>query len=287
MKQNSSARISLIVAMCIFGSIGLVRKYIDLPSSIIALSRAAIGTLFLLGLMGVRRQKLNVSQLKENAALLLFSGAALGFNWILLFEAYCYTSVAVATLCYYMAPVIIILVSPLLFNERINGKKLCCILAALIGIVLVSGVLNPTEEGNGDYRGVLLGLAAAVLYTTVVILNKKITIESASDRTLVQLGIAAVILLPYTLLTEDYTLLRPDTSCIILVLIAGIIHTGIAYALYFGSIRALPAQTAALYSYIDPILAILLSALFLREPLSLAGIVGAVMILGAAIVSET
>ena len=287
MKQNFSARFSLIAAMCIFGSIGLIRKYIDLPSSIIALSRAVIGTFFLLVLMGARKQKLNITQLKENTVLLLFSGAALGFNWILLFEAYCYTSVAVATLCYYMAPILIILVSPLLFKEKITGKKLCCILTALVGIVLVSGVLSPSGESSGDYRGVLFGLAAAVLYATVVILNKKITIASSSDRTLIQLGLAALILLPYTFLTEDYSLLRPDLTCIALVLIAGIIHTGIAYALYFGSIRLLPAQTAALYSYIDPILAIFLSALFLREPLSLAGILGAVMILGAAIVSET
>ena len=204
-----------------------------------------------------------------------------------MFEAYCYTSVAVATLCYYMAPVFIILISPLLFKEKITVKKLCCIFTALVGIILVSGVLAPSEEGTGDYRGVLLGLAAAILYATVVILNKKITIASSSDRTLVQLGLAGLILLPYTLLTEDYSLLRPDLTCIVLVLIAGIIHTGIAYALYFGSIRALPAQTAALYSYIDPILAIMLSALFLREPLSFPGILGAVMILGAAIVSET
>jgi RarD protein len=273
--------------MCIFGSIGLIRKYIDLPSSIIALARAAIGTAFLFALMLGRKQKLNLPQLKANRILLLFSGAALGFNWILLFEAYCYTSVAVATLCYYMAPVLVIIFSPLLFKERITTKKLLCILTALIGIILVSGILAPSEGSSGNFRGILFGLAAAVLYATVVILNKKITIESSSDRTLIQLGIAAFILLPYTLLTEDYSVLQPDSFGIILLVTAGIIHTGIAYALYFGSIRLLPAQTAALYSYIDPILAILLSALFLQEPLPFSGILGAVLILGAAIISET
>lgn len=286
MNQLRMNRIFLILSMCIFGSIGLIRKYIDLPSSIIALARAAVGAVFLLALLGIRRQRLDLTTIRKNIFLLLLSGFALGFNWILLFEAYCYTTVAVATLCYYMAPVLVILASPILFKERITKKKLICVLAALAGIVLVSGVLSPAEENAGDYRGILFGLGAAVLYATVVILNKKITIEASSDRTLIQLGVAALILLPYTLLTEDYSAMNPDLLCIALVLIAGIVHTGIAYSMYFGAIRVLPAQTAALYSYIDPILAIVLSALFLREPLSVGGIIGAVLILGVAFISE-
>lgn len=284
--NNASARISLILSMCIFGTIGLVRKYIDLPSSIIALARALIGTLFLGFLLIVKRQRPDLKAIRKNILPLLISGSMLGFNWILLFEAYCYTSVATATLCYYMAPIIMILVSPVFFREKLTPKKLVCILTALVGMVFVSGVLQTGIGGISELTGIFLGLGAAVLYAAIVLVNKKMDGISALDRTIVQLAISSVILLPYTLLTEDWTTFSLGSTGLILVLTAGIIHTGVAYALYFGSIHRLPAQTVALFSYIDPILAVVLSALFLQEPLTLPGIIGAVLILGAAFLSE-
>lgn len=283
--QRNKALLSLVLSMSIFGTIGIVRKYIDLPSSVIALGRALIGTLFLALLLFIRRQPFSVSVVRKQALSLLLSGCFLGFNWILLFEAYCYTTVATATLCYYMAPVIVILAAPLLFRETLTVKKGLCVLAAVVGAVLVSGILTG-GSGSSDGKGVLLGLGAAVLYASVVLLNKGIRDVPAMDRTLVQLAVSAIVLIPYVLLTEDVTLLSPGAVDLGLLLLAGILHTGIAYALYFGSIHALSAQTAALFSYIDPVLAILLSALLLQEPMGISGIFGAVLILGAAFLSE-
>jgi len=286
--QNKSHtdHIWLIAAMCIFGSIGLFRKFIDLPSSIIALARALIGTVSLLIPLLAKRKEQDLSAVWKNALLLLLSGAALGFNWIFLFEAYCYTTVATATLCYYMAPIFMILLSPFLFKEKMTAKKAICVAIALIGIVLVSGVFETGISGAGELKGIGFGLAAAVLYTTVVVLNKKISGISSLLRTVIQLGISGAILLPYTLMTENRFDLIVDSGGIIMLIIIGIVHTGIAYALYFGSIKKLPTHTVALYSYIDPVLAIILSALFLHEPMSVAGILGSVMILGAALASE-
>lgn len=278
------SRLALIASMAIFGTIGILRKHIDLPSSAVALTRAWIGAAFLILLLIIRRQKPDLSGLRAHLLPLLLSGAGLGFNWILLFEAYRYTTVATATLCYYMAPILVILVSPLLFRERLTGRKLICLAAAVIGIVLVSGVADSGLDT--DLTGILFGLGAAVLYASVVLMNKKIAGIAAIDRTLLQLLTAGIVLLPYTLLTEDIQSLRPDLTGAVLLLVAGILHTGIAYALYFGAIPSLSAQTAALYSYIDPILAIVLSAVALREPVTAAGLAGAVLILGAAFLSE-
>lgn len=283
--QRNKALLSLVLSMSIFGTIGIVRKYIDLPSSVIALGRAFIGTLFLALLLFIRRQPFSVSAVRKQALSLLLSGCFLGFNWILLFEAYCYTTVATATLCYYMAPVIVILAAPLLFRETLTVKKGLCALAAVVGAVLVSGILTG-GSGSSDGKGVLLGLGAAVLYASVVLLNKGIRDVPAMDRTLVQLAVSAIVLIPYVLLTEDMPQLSPGAVELGLLLLAGILHTGIAYALYFDSIHALSAQTAALFSYIDPVLAILLSALLLQEPMGISGIFGAVLILGAAFLSE-
>ena len=284
--EENSARAKLALSMFIFGTIGIFRRGIVLPSSIIAMVRAVVGTLFLLGLILAKRQKIDREAVRKNLWLLILSGILLGFNWILLFEAYQYTSVATATLCYYMAPIFIILASPLLLKEKLTLRKGLCVVVALGGMVLVSGLAETGISGIGEMKGVLFGLAAAVFYASVVLLNKGIRDISAYDKTIMQLGIAAVVLLPYTLLTENWSTLSFDTNTVVMLLIMGIVHTGFAYAMYFGTTRVLSAQTLALFSYIDPIVAVLLSALVLKESMSVLSLVGAVAVLGSTIVSE-
>ena len=286
MSKPFHSRWTLIASMCIFSTIGIVRKYIPLPSSIVALARAVIGAVFLLIVIAFRKQPIRIPAGKKNPVLLLLSGFALGMNWILLFESYSHTSVATATLCYYLAPILVILASPLVLGEKLTVRKGICAAVALIGMVLVSGVTDGSSGGLRDWKGILFGLGAAVLYASVVLLNRKIGPMDAFDKTFSQLTIAAVLLLPYVFLTEDMSALQISPAGVILLAVAGIVHTGIAYSLYFKSISHLPAQTSALLSYIDPILAVLLSVLVLRESMSIAAGMGAAMILGAAIVSE-
>lgn len=285
-KGNSEkqAKIALIMSMIIFGTIGIFRKYIPLPSGMIALARGFIGMIFLLSVVKIKGSKISWKAIRENLVFLLLSGIALGFNWILLFEAYQYTSVAVATLCYYMAPIMVILVAPVFFKEKLTGKKILRVGIALVGMVLVSGVVgagtSATDGGSfADLRGILLGLAAAVLYASVMLLNKKIKDISAYDKTIVQLGTAGIVLVPYTLFAEDVQAVVFSPIIVIMLLIVGALHTGVAYALYFGSMKDLRAQTVALYSYIDPIVAIVLSALVLREKVGIMEMVGACMVL--------
>ena len=280
-----NATFKLTLSMVIFGTIGIFRRYIPLPSSLVAMTRGLIGMLFLLLVMVLRKRGMNRTAVRRKFAMLCLSGAAIGVNWILLFEAYNYTSVATATLCYYLAPMFVILASPLVVGERLTAKKLFCVLAALLGMVFVSGVLE-AGGGSSDLKGVLLGLGAAVLYASVVLMNKQLGDVPAYDRTIVQLGSSAAVLLPYVLLTENLGALSFTPGTIALLLVVGVVHTGMAYAMYFGSLMQLKAQTAAILSYIDPVVAVLLSALVLREHMSLLSGLGAVLVLGAAVVSE-
>lgn len=286
LNEENKAKLSLILSMVIFGTIGLFRKYIDLPSSLIAMSRGLTGMIFLLLLTLLRGQKPSLPDVRRNAPVLFLSGGLMGFNWIMLFEAYEYTSVATATLCYYMAPIIVILLSPLVLKERFTARKLICVLIALVGMAFVSGVTEAGFSGAGELRGVLLGLGAAAFYACVILLNKKLRGISSMDRTIVQLGVSAAVLLPYLLLTEDLSLISFTPVSAAMLLVVGVIHTGVAYPLYFGSLKTLKAQTVALFSYIDPVVAILLSAMVLREGMTLSGTIGAVMVLGATLVSE-
>lgn len=283
MKETNSALGKLIASMVIFGTVGVFRRWIPLPSAAVAAARGLAGAAFLLALAAVRREKLSGALIRRNLALLLCSGAAMGANWIALFEAYRCTTVAAATLCYYMAPVLVILASPLVLGEKLTARKGLCALAALAGMVFVSGV---AEGGLGGTRGALLGLLAAALYAAVVLMNKRMQPMPATDRSVVQLLTAGIVVLPYALLSGDGGAEPLSARTVLLLATVCVVHTGLAYALYFGSVDHLPAHTLALLSYIDPVVAVLLSALLLHERLTAFTVLGAVLILGAAVMCE-
>ena len=273
-----------LLAMTIFGTIGLFVKFIELPSTVIALSRGALGTLFLLLVLKLLKRRINTATVKSNFKHLIIAGVALGLNWIFLFEAYQLTSVATATLAYYMAPIILILLSPILLHERVPVGKWICVICALFGMSLISGVWEGLE--NVALDGITMGLIAACFYACVVINNKFLKGLDPYDSSIVQLAVAAIVLFPYVLFTVDFSVLKPDTTTIGLTLAVGILHTGVAYWLYFSALPKLEAARIAIFSYIDPAIAILLSVFVLMEPMTTAGVIGAVLILGAALASE-
>ena len=285
-KDNFSSKMSLASAMVVFGTIGLFVRNIAMPSSIIAFIRGAVGALFLMLFCLVTKKKFSFSAVREKLLLLCLSGGAIGINWILLFEAYRYTTVATATLCYYMAPIFVIVMSSFIYKEKLTAKKICCTLAALVGMILVSGVTESGLGNIGELKGVILGVLAAVFYSSVVLMNKSLGSVPAYDKTIVQLMGAAVVILPYCLATVNIGELSFDKNSITMLSIVSIVHTGIAYTAYFGSMKNLQSQTIAIMSYIDPIVAVILSAVFLKEQMTILGVVGAIMILSATFLSE-
>ena len=286
-QDKKSAIIKLSLAMLIFGSIGVFRRYIPLSSAWMACVRGVIGTVFLLVVVVASKKRVDKKAVKKNLLPLLISGAAIGVNWILLFEAYRYTTVAIATLCYYMAPVIVILLAPVLLKEKMTAKKSVCAAVAIAGMLLVSGIFDGGAVVGGSGTGILFGLGAAMFYASVMLMNQFIKDISAYDKTIMQLGGAALVVLPYSVFTsgvQEFTALTVPQ--ILLLLAVGIVHTGIAYWLYFGSMDKLSGQTVAVYSYIDPAFAVVLSVLVLREETGALGMIGAVLILGSTLFSE-
>lgn len=286
-KNSPKSLTMLILAMSIWGTIGIFRKMIPLPSALIAFSRGVIGTAFALLVMKIRGKQMEHHLSKRVMALLVLTGALIGLSWMVLFEAYNYTSVSVATLCYYMEPTFVVLLSLLIFKEKLTVKKGVCSFLALVGMVLVSGILEAGKLQKGDLTGVMLSVGAAILYATVVLLNKSLPGIDSYEKTVIQLGSAAIVLLPYLLFSGSFAGNTWDVKTIALLLFVGIIHTGISYTLYFGSLDGLRTQTVALFSYIDPVVALFLSALILHERINIPGVIGAVLILGSAIVCES
>ena len=286
-KTNDRKSVWMIVSsMLIFGTIGVFRKYIPVSSAFLAFSRGLLGGLCILVFIRLKRRNVQEKIPLRVLLGLVFTGALIGINWMLLFEAYNHTTVAVATLCYYMQPTIVMLLSPLIFGEKLTVKKTACAAVAIAGMILVSGVIGGRGSQGGSVRGVLLGLGAAVFYSAVVIMNKIIRGIDAYRKTAVQLLSAGMVMIPYLLLTGGFGAADITPSAAALLLIVGIVHTGVAYVLYFGSMDGLRVQTVAILSYIDPVSALLFSAFLLWERLSMLSVIGAVMIIGSAVVSE-
>lgn len=285
MKSNIKYRLELFLTMTVFGTVGVLRKHLPLPSGVVALLRAFIGAAFLLITAKIKKIKIDRKKIKNNLLPLLLSGVCLGFNWVLLFESYNYISVAVATLCYYFSPAIVIAVSPFVFKEKMNLRKIFCLLAIVAGTVLISGVTKNQKQVE-NLTGVLLALGAACLYAALTVINKKIENVGTNEKTLFQLGTACVLLFPYCIFSCDVENLTVTPQIVLLVAILGIVHTGIAYMSYFSSMSHLNAQTVALYSYIDPICSVFCSAVILGEGLSAEIVVGSVIILVSSYLSE-
>lgn len=278
MKRLIPSELKLIISMMIFGTIGIFVKNISLPSGEIALYRALLASLLILGILLLTKKKFSFNEIKKALPLLILSGAAMGFNWIFLFEAYKYTTISVATLSYYFAPVLVTIACPILFKEKFGLKEIICFIFSTIGIVLITGIGDLTS-GSNHLLGVMLGLAAALLYATVVLLNKFINVDGLY-RTFFQFLSAVIVLTPYVLLTTGFTISSLNLDGWILLLTVGLIHTGITYYLYFTSIKELSGQRTAILSYIDPLVAIILSVTLLSESLTILQFIGGALILG-------
>ena len=276
-----------ILAMLIFSSVGVVRHYVQLPSGLIASVRGILGALTLSLIVLLWKKKIPKENLGHSLPWLILTGAFIGVNWILLFESYNYTSVAVAVLCYYLAPSFVILASPFLLGEKLNALKIISLVLSLVGMFFVSGALESGFSFSGkNMIGVALATGAALFYAAVILCNKKIEGIDRNTLTIVELLSAGIVILPYALFAETFSFADFTPLALVLLLVLGVVHTGIAYALYFGSLPNLSATTVAILGYIDPIVAIILSALLLKEPISPLTIVGAVLILGASFIAD-
>lgn len=285
MKKLMNPRVMLIISMAVFGTLGPFVRNIAVSSGELALYRAVMAAVLIGFFLLVTGQKIPFREIKKEVPLLLFSGMAMGINWILLFEAYKYTTVSVATLSYYFAPVIVTVVCPFLFKEKLTAKQIICFVMSTVGLVMITGIGG---AGTGsDFKGILFGLGAAMFYATVILLNKFIRNVEGIHRTFLQFIAAIIILVPYVAFTGGFTLGSLDTKGWINLLIVGLVHTGVTYCLYFSSLKELPGQKAAILSYIDPLVAVVISVTVLGESMTIWQVAGGILILGFTLWNET
>lgn len=283
--SKTSNKVTYLASMLIFGSIGLFVRRIPMPSLHIAFLRSLIGTAVMAVIYLIMRKKIDRKAIADNRISLLCAGTFLGINWILLFEAYKRTTIAGATLAYYMAPVIFLLLSFFIMKTKLTAIRIMTISLSFFGLIILQ-MEDFTIYGNMYSIGIAFGLAAAFFYALVIIFNRRMNRINGLDRTFMELFLSLVVLTLYMAATSHFSDFVIPEGALIYVLILGILHTGLAYFLYFSTVDRLDSQHVALISYIDPMSAIIFSALFLDEKVYFNMILGALLILGSSILFE-
>lgn len=278
-------KIQFVLSMIIFGTMSLIVRYIDLSSSETALLSSSIGCLFLIVVLFMRKRTITWKLVKANGCILFFSGIALGGNWMFLYQAYDHTTLTNATLGYYFAPVFVMILSPFILKEQLPVKKIICIGIAIIGMLMIVGN-GVSASGTEDLLGIFFGLLAAACYAALMLLNKFIRLMGRLEITIIQLGITALLLLPYVFLTEGFGVFEVFKSSVPFIIILGIVNTGIGFWLFFSGMEKLKGQSIAMLSYVDPFVAILISAVILREHMTIVQIIGGALLLGSTFISE-
>ena len=267
-----------IVSLLIFGSNGVFASHIDMTSAEIVCMRTLIGSLALILVLLISRTKLDWAVMKREAFKLIAAGICLGVNWALLFEAYKLMSVSIATLTYYLAPIIVLILSPLLLREKQSARAYIGMGAAVVGLVLAVGLGDTSVTATG----LIVGLGSAVFYAGLIIFNKKIDGVTGLPLTTIEMVIAACVMLPYVLLTGGHVGFPPDMEGTLYLIFLCLVNTGLACWLYFSSMNRLPARAVALFGYVDPVSALIFSAVFLGDRMGVLQIVGAVLVFAGA-----
>lgn len=274
--------IKYILGLLLFGSNGIVASYIALNSYEIVLLRTLLGSLLLLFLFFIKKGKFTFYRKKKQFAWLAISGIAMGASWIFLYEAYARIGVSIASLLYYCGPVIVMILSPILFHEKLTVPNITGFLTVLCGVFLVNGTAS---HKNIDSIGSICGVMSAVMYSFMVIFNKKAKTITGLENAVLQLLISFLTVAAFVGIKQGFAVNIPPSG-IFPILVLGLLNTGIGCYFYFSSISGLPVQTVAICGYLEPLSAVLFSVLFLKESMLPVQVVGAVMIFGGAVIGE-
>ncbi len=271
-----------MLSLLLFGSNGIVAAAVDAEAVAIVFWRTLLGSLLLAGIFVAKRQCVTVHHRPKDAAFLLLSGASTGMSWVFLYEAYRLAGVGVSTVIYYIGPVAVMALSPMLFKERLTAGKVCC-----LGIVLVGAILLNSASGEAgvDPAGLACAFASAACHAVMVIFNKLASRTQGLENPMLQLAISFATVAVYLLFAGKGLPAFPVRTAMPLVVL-GLVNTGLGCYLYFSSLGGLRAQSIVVLGYLEPLSAVVLALLLLGEPMSLVQAAGCAMIIGGALLAE-
>lgn len=285
-EKDTKYRIGFLIVMASFGCIGPIVKNINLPTPVLACLRAAIASAVLWVFILIFHNNWDRGEIKKSLTALIISGAMIATgNWIGLFAAYKYTTVATATVVFYTSTILVCIMSVIILREKLTLRHTICIIVAFIGLALVSGVLGSSIRSS-EFTGILFAFMGAVTYAGIVIINRKYPSGDSVVRCAIQLSAGTASTLIYNLIVYGKAMPIPTSSDWLYLLLLGVVFTAFAYIFYFDYILRIPTRSVAIFSYADPVVACLISVFFLSEPMTSATLIGTVLIIGASLVSE-
>lgn len=279
---HKKALIKYLCALLLFGLNGIVASHIAMSSYEIVFMRTLIGSILLIAIFLIRKGKFQIKSNRRDALFITLSGIAMGASWMFLYEAYQQIGVGFASLLYYCGPVIVMILSPMIFKERLTASKIIGFIIVLVGIVLVNGKTAAT--GNNTW-GLFCGAMSAVMYFFMVTLNKQSKSTTGMENSVIQLTVSFLIVAVFVGFKQAFVINVPGEAWV-WILILGIVNTGIGCYLYFSPLAKLPVQTVAICGYLEPLSAVVFAALMLGEKMTAVQVIGAVCIIGGAMAGE-
>lgn len=284
--KQTLQKIEFALLMSLFGCLGPLVRAIGLPSAVTACLRAWISAAALIAYIVISGRKYEQGEIKKALLPMLLCGVFLAVDWLGLFASYNFTTIATSTVCYYVAPVIVFFLSPVILGEKFTLRHLVCAILAFAGMIMISGIAENGLPSVADMKGIAFALLGAAGYAGVVLMNKKFPTGDSILRTTIQLSVAAVLTTPYILMKYDVSGLSFSPKTVLLLLVLGVGLTALTYIVYFHLILEIPGRSVAIFSYADPTVAVLISVVFLGESMSVLALVGAILVIASAIVSE-
>ncbi len=282
MGRTRAAYVRYTASLILFGSNGIVAAYIAASSTSIVFWRTLIGSLALIAVFMATRQHLTVFGNAKDCLFMIASGVSTGLSWIFLYAAYRLAGVGISTLIYYLGPILVMAVSPILFHEPLTRGKLLAFAAVLVGMVLLNG---NTVQSGGDLTGILFAFGSAMCHAFMVVFNKLAARVQGLENPTLQLTISFLTVAVAIIVVPSLTLEVPFDSWLPMIFL-GLVNTGLGCYLYFSSIGDLKAQTVVVLGYLEPLSAVVMAVMILGEVMSPAQVVGAVLVLGGALVAE-
>ncbi|MCM1416579.1 MAG: DMT family transporter [bacterium] len=274
--------IKYFIALLLFGSNGIVASHITLSSYEIVYLRTLIGSLLLVALFKLSGQTFHIRSHHRDSAFIVVSGIAMGTSWMFLYEAYQQIGVSLSSLLYYCGPVMVMALSPVIFKEKLTKWKTIGFAVVFAGIVLVNG---QSMIKGGSHWGLVCGVMSAVMYAVMVICNKQSKNITGMENSVIQLFVSFVTVAAFTIVRQGI-LIPVNAKEIPWILFLGLINTGLGCYLYFSPLNHLPVQTVAVCGYLEPLSAVVFSAVLLGERMTYLQIAGAVCIIGGAMIGE-
>lgn len=278
MDRRGRSLFKIHVAVLLFGLTGLFGKSVDIPARYITLGRVFFAT-FSMGIYFLMRKKsVRLANRADYLAISLL-GALLAFHWTAFYTSVQVSTVAIALLTFSAYPIFVTFLEPLMFRERLRKTDALFALVMFMGVLLI---VPAFDIGNDLTVGLLWGMGGSVSFAVMSLLNRRFA--SRYDGSVVafyEQGVAALVLLPMLLFYRPAVSAK-DWGLLVLL---GVLFTGVAHSLFIGGMKDVRAQTAGIIASLETVYGIISAALLFGEVPSLLELTGGAIILGTAVCS--